>query len=82
VISGRLTSKDMRRLEYVCAGALILEKPKLDIHLGAVTYADATARAILRHFERRGIRLIDAVQLSSRDVALSPRHRHLAPKPP
>jgi hypothetical protein len=65
----------MRRLEHVCAGALIVEEPNLDIHLGAVTYADATARAILQHLERRGIRLIDAAQLSSLGVAQSRRRR-------
>jgi hypothetical protein len=62
VISGRLTSLDMRRLEHVCAGALTSADPKLDIDLGAVTYTDATARAILQRLETRGIRLRSATR--------------------
>lgn len=58
LISGRLTSLDMGRLEHVCARALTCAHPKLDIDLGAVTYVDATARAILQHLHARGIRVL------------------------
>jgi hypothetical protein len=58
VISGRLTSLDMRRLEHVCAGALASADPKVDIHLDAVSYVDGTACAILQRLEARGIRLL------------------------
>jgi hypothetical protein len=62
-VSGKLTSLDMRRLEHACSVALTAADPKLDIHLGAVTYIDATAGAILRCLESRGVRLLDSRQL-------------------
>jgi hypothetical protein len=52
----------MRRLEHACARELTSANPKLDIHLGAVTYVDATARAILQCLEARGIRLMHTVE--------------------
>jgi hypothetical protein len=74
-VSGSLTSLDMRRLEHVCSVALTSADPDLEIHLGAVTKIDATARAILRCLELRGIRLIDTRQLLRLPISYVHRSR-------
>jgi len=85
MVSGKLTSLDMGRLEHVCAGALTSADPKLDIHLGAVTYADATARAILERLAARGVRLMHTVEplpltVFARRRRRASRHVRVAPK--
>ena len=53
-VIGKLTAADMGRLEHACAGALTSVRPRLDIDLTQVTYADDTAIAILQHLADRG----------------------------
>jgi hypothetical protein len=68
----------MRRLEHVCGTALTSPHPDLEIDLGAVTSVDATAHAILKSLEARGVRLSDTRQLLSSTVASVSRFRRVA----
>ena len=58
IVSGRLTSADMRRLERACGPALVSQPPNLELDLHAVTYVDATAQAIVGRIAERGARVI------------------------
>ena len=54
VITGRLTSADVGRLEQACAPALTVQSLCLEIDLRGVTYTDSTAAAMLRRLVARG----------------------------
>jgi hypothetical protein len=57
IVSGRLKTADMGRLEHACAPALTSHPVKLDLDLRRVTYADATATAVLQRISQRGARI-------------------------
>jgi hypothetical protein len=54
VVTGRLTSADMGRLEQACAPALVSDPLWLEIDLRGVTLTDPTAVALLRQMVARG----------------------------
>ena len=58
-IAGRLTTADMGRLEHACSPALTRHPANLELDLRRVTYADATAIAVIRRIVQRGARIIN-----------------------
>jgi hypothetical protein len=57
IVSGRLRTVDMRRLEHACAPALTSHPAELELDLRRVTHADATATAVLERLAQRGARI-------------------------
>jgi hypothetical protein len=53
-IEGALSFRDLRVLERVCGPALEQARLALEIHLGAVTTIDESARVYLDRLVRRG----------------------------
>jgi hypothetical protein len=66
IVSGRLTTGDMSRLERACSPALISQPPNLELDLHAVTYVDATAEAIVGRIAERGARVLVGTMSPSR----------------
>jgi hypothetical protein len=65
VVSGRLRTVDMGRLEHACAPALTSHPVELELDLRRVTHVDATAMAFLERLSQRGARiphLIDVIR--------------------
>ena len=58
-IAGRLTTADMGRFEHACAPALTRRSANLEIDLRRVTFADATALAVIHRMTQRGARVIE-----------------------
>jgi hypothetical protein len=58
VFVGRLTARDMGRLEHACGDALTREPLQLRLDLRGVTALDRTAAAMLERLELRGAILI------------------------
>jgi anti-anti-sigma regulatory factor len=56
-IAGRLTGRDMGRLEHACSRALASHPIHLELDLRQVTYLDSTAQAVLRQLAHRGARI-------------------------
>ena len=54
VVTGRLTSADMGRLEHACSPALTSHALRLEIDLRGVTASDETATAVLQRMIDRG----------------------------
>jgi hypothetical protein len=58
IVSGRLLSGDMGRLEHACSPALVNDSPRLEVDLAAVTLLDRTASAVVEQIAQRGVRII------------------------
>jgi hypothetical protein len=71
-VRGRLTSRDMGRLEHACAPALIDHRPRLEVDLGRVTGLDDTAFAVVQQMASRGVRIIHPRGAAIRDPGLGP----------
>jgi hypothetical protein len=57
LVSGRLSSADMGRLEHACAPALTSEAIPLELDLRRMTDADRTAQALIDRMVTRGARV-------------------------
>ena len=58
-LKGRLSARDLKRLERACALALLQKHLPLEVNLQGVTSLDAAARAYLERLGARGATLID-----------------------
>jgi len=73
-VAGRLTTADMGRFEHACSPALTRRPANLEIDLRRVTYADATAVAVIRRMTERGAQLIDIPRILEDAVGGNSEH--------
>jgi hypothetical protein len=74
-VRGRLSTGDMRRLEYACAPALTSLPAKLELDLRRVTHADATAAAVLERISQLGARITGSLHVTTETRPVSQRTR-------
>ena len=61
-LAGRLSARDLKRLEQRCATALQEKRVPLELDLGNVLSADRTALAYLERLLARGARIVRAIE--------------------
>jgi anti-anti-sigma regulatory factor len=54
VVVGRLSARDLRRLEHICSPALVAAHADLILDMRRVTQVDAVAAAMLNRIAARG----------------------------
>jgi ABC-type transporter Mla MlaB component len=76
-VSGRLSTRDMGRLEHACAPALTSRLARLELDLRRVTHADATATAVLERISERGARITPSLHI---ETGTEPMNQHIRPQ--
>ncbi|HEY7291025.1 MAG TPA: hypothetical protein VH583_14410 [Vicinamibacterales bacterium] len=56
-LKGRLSARDLKRLERACGSALVQKRLPLEVNLQNVTSLDEAARAYLEKLRARGARV-------------------------